>query len=158
MPELLEAVNFQYWILQSIAMMLTALLIPKFEISNPFSALATVVVLSFVNAQVWDTALFFHIPDHISVQFPMLLIANGVIFWVIAKFVPGIDVKGFLPAVAAPLVFTITSWVIGTYFKDVDLWALALTIIDYVSQAREYFLNSGLEHSSIPNMGPTLTP
>ena len=101
-------------------MLLTCLLIPNLTVSGPIPAFLTVVALGFVNAKAWDTALFFQIPNQVSYQALTLFLANGIIFWIVVKVLPGIEVKGVLPALIAPVVFTICSLVIDTYGKDVD--------------------------------------
>jgi hypothetical protein len=55
----------------------------------------------------------------------LLFLANGVLFWILVKILPGIEVQGVLPALAAPVVFTLTSLFIDHYLADVDWLALA---------------------------------
>lgn len=118
--EILSNLHLNIWILQIIAMMITALLIPGFTVSGPIGALLGVVGLAFVNAHLWDAALFFSIPDSLTSQALVTFFANGLIFWVLVKILPGIEVKGLLPALLAPVVFSVTSMLLYTYCKDVD--------------------------------------
>ena len=83
-----------YWGLQTVAMMLTALVIPRMKITSIFGALGIVLALGLVNATVWDTAL------------------------------PGIEIDGFAPAFVAPVVFTALSLAISAYGRDLDLLEL----------------------------------
>lgn len=110
-----------YWGLQTVAMMLTALVIPRMRITSIFGALGIVLALGLVNATVWDTALFFSVPSSFSRQALTLLAANGALFWVLVKVLPGIEIEGFAPAFVAPVVFTALSLAISTYGRDVDL-------------------------------------
>jgi uncharacterized membrane protein YvlD (DUF360 family) len=110
-----------YWGLQTVAMMLTALVIPRMKITSIFGALGIVLALGLVNATVWDTALFFSVPSSFSGHALTLLAANGVIFWVLVKMLPGIEIEGFAPAFVAPVVFTALSLAISSYGRDVDL-------------------------------------
>src|SRR3990172_11967686 len=98
--------TINYWILQTGAMMLTALLIPKLRITSLLGASLTVLALGLLNATLWDAALFFQIPHAFSTQALVLLAANGAIFWILVKILPGIEIDGVLPALAAPIVFT----------------------------------------------------
>ena len=133
------SLDFTYWFLQSVAMAATALLIPRLKITSPFGALAIVVSLAFVNSKLWDAALFFSIPDSFSTKALMLLGANGLIFWILVKLLPGIEVEGFLPALAAPVVFTVCSLIIDHYGSQVD-WVKVLDfLIDGLRGARSYF-------------------
>lgn len=114
-----------YWGLQTVAMMLTALLIPRMKITSIFGALGIVLALGLVNATVWDTALFFSVPGTFSRHAITLLVSNGVLFWVLVKVLPGIEIDGFAPAFVAPVVFTALSLAISTYGRDLDLLELS---------------------------------
>lgn len=133
----LDSINVNYWVLQTIAMALTALLLPGLRITNPLGALGAVVALAFVNAHVWDAALFMSIPDTFSSQAITLIVANGVVFWVLVKILPGIESSGVLPVIAAPLVFSILSMFIHSYAKDVDWAALGERGVAKVQEFRD---------------------
>jgi len=135
--------TLSYWFLQSLAMGLTALLIPGLRITSVFGALASVVALALVNATVWDAALFFSVPHALSTQMLVLLIGNGAIFWVLVKLLPGIEVDGILPALAAPVVFTFASVLVSNYGREIE-WAQLLTwFAERVRDLRDYLTDSG---------------
>lgn len=119
--------------------MLTAFILPNFTISGPLGALIAVIALAFVNTHLWDAALFFSIPSSFTTQAILLLLANGVIFWILVKILPGIEVQGFLPALAAPVVFTVTSVILQNYLKDVDWSKVWHQSVNYVQGVREDF-------------------
>ena len=147
MNELLQ-INFGFWILQTIAMLLTALLIPRLTISGPFAALATVIVLALFNSKLWDVALFFQIPNNFSTHTLLVFVANGLAFWMIVKLLPGIEVEGVLPALAAPLVFTVTSSLLNLYGRDIPWDQVYAQIVQTVHSARDYL-------SATPTAAPT---
>lgn len=118
--EALFSFNLEFWALQTVAMMLTALLIPGLTVSGPIGALMAVAALAFINTKVWDTALFMSVPDSLTLKAGMLLLVNGAIFWVMVKAMPGIAVRGILPALAAPVVFTILTLTIPDVAKRID--------------------------------------
>ncbi len=144
-----EALN--YWLLQTIAMGATALLIPGLRITGIFGALKIVAALAFLNATLWDAALFFSLPDGLSTQAALLLVVNGVIFWLLVKALDGIEIEGFLPAVLAPVVFTGLSLVIDQYGHLVDwgmIYEKAVTAIDALR------VELGGEPSELPFLDP----
>lgn len=140
----LSQINFTFWILQSLAMIFTALLIPKLTITNPLGAIAMVIALAFINTNIWDAALFFNIPNHISTQAATLLLVNGVIFWILVKLLPGIEVEGFLPALIAPLVFTLCNLIIVNYGMQLDWPALFADLLKFIEQIKEHFFNTAI--------------
>ena len=117
-----EALN--YWVLQTLAMGFTALLIPRLRITSIFGAFKIVAALAFLNATLWDAALFFSLPDEMTTQAGLLLATNGVLFWILVKVLDGIEVEGFLPALVAPVVFTGLSLLIDQYGHMVDWGAI----------------------------------
>jgi len=128
-----------YWILQTVAMMVTALLIPRLRITGILGALGTVVALAFINATFWDAALFFSLPKSATAHALTLVLANGVIFWILVKLLPGIEIKGVLPALVAPLVFAICSMLIHRYGQGIDWAQIFETVLEQVSALRDYF-------------------
>lgn len=145
----LPEINFTFWILQSLAMLLTALIIPKLTVTNPLGAIAMVIALAFINTNIWDAALFFKIPNHISAQAATLFLVNGVIFWVLVKLLPGIEVEGFLPALVAPIVFTICNLIVVNYGMQVDWPALFSDLLKFVNETKEHFYNNIITNDTV---------
>lgn len=108
-------------------MLATAILLPKLKITSIFGVLIMVVALALVNSKVWDAALFFSIPNSFTTKAAVILISNGVIFWVLVKLLPGIEVEGFLTALVAPIIFSLSSIFISQYLSNVD-WS---KVLDY---------------------------
>ena len=106
--------------MQTVAMMITALLLPKLRITNPLGAVLMVVGISVVNTYLWNTALFFKIPDSLTSQTLTLFLANGALFWGLVKILPGIESSGILPCLVAPLVFTLVNLGTEKYGKDIE--------------------------------------
>ena len=132
--------TWSYWFLQMVAMLLTALLIPHLRITSIFGALGMVAALAFLNATVWDAALFFHVPDALTTHVLLLFLVNGVIFWILVKLLPGIEVEGIVPALVAPVVFMGLSLLIDTYGREVDWVAVLNWTIEKMQVLRDFFL------------------
>ena len=138
MKELLS-ISFSYLFLQTIGILLTALLIPKLKITSIFGAFLTVIALAILNTKVWDAALFFKIPDQFTMHALLLFLSNGILFWILVKALPGIEVEGIMPALVAPVVFTIISLLLDAYADQID-WAAVLDFLIKSLQAlRDYF-------------------
>ncbi len=143
---------FSHWILQVIAMLVTAALIPGLRVTGISGAFGIVAALAFVNATVWHAALFFQIPNHISSHVLLLLLANGVLFWLLVKLLPGIEIEGILAAILSPLVFTLLSMIITYYGRDIDWLALFTQAKEFVEGVRDYF-NSNAAQTSLSGAG-----
>lgn len=140
--------NLHYWVLQTVAMMLTAFFIPKLKISGPFAAFFAVLALAFVNTKLWDASLFFQLPQNFSVNALLLLVTNGVIFWLIVKIMPGIEVEGIWPAIIAPVVFTITSILIREHADKIDWDAVFKWSVEFLDNLKTRFKENPLNSST----------
>ena len=109
-----------YWALQTAAMLLTVILVPKLRLTGIKGAVLTVFAISVVNSFLWDAALFFAVPDSLTLHAVLLFLTNGIIFWVLVKLLPGIEVDGVLPALVAPVVFTGCSFVVSNYAGEIN--------------------------------------
>lgn len=119
---MLDTLNFQFWLIQTVAMIFTALLIPRLQITNVFGAIGIVVALAFVNTHLWDAALFLKVPDSLTTQSLTLIACNGILFLALVKLLPGIQTQGLLPCLVAPLIFSLLTVGISRYAPLVD-WA-----------------------------------
>jgi putative membrane protein len=118
--EIIAGLKIDIWITQCIAMLITAILLPGFTVSGPLSALIAVVSLAFVNTQLWDAALFFSVPNSLTVHALTLIVANGALFWILVKILPGIDTRGIIAPLVAPIIFTVISMYLHENAKDID--------------------------------------
>jgi len=141
-PERIMNLNLSYWALQTAAMVVTALLIPRLRITSIFGAIITVVAIALVNAHLWDAALFFKVPDSLSAQTLTLFFANGIIFWILVKLLPGIEVEGIFPALIAPIVFTFSSVLISKYAKEIDWNQVYKWLVTTLESVRQYISQS----------------
>lgn len=129
------------WFLQTLAFLITAFLIPRFTVEGPFSALKFVIVLSLINTTIWNGRLFAALPDSLTVHALSIVLANGVLFWILVKIMPGVSIDGVLPAIAGPIVFSVISALTFTYGKDVDWASVAQTAADEISGLRDTLLS-----------------
>ena len=101
------------WVFSAVSLIIVAHVVRGFEISGFGAALIAAVVIGLVNASI---GLFLKI-----VTFPLTLITLGVFWFVInavmlklaAAFVPGFNIRGFLPAFFGAIVLS----VVNLFFK-----------------------------------------
>lgn len=153
----LPAIDLNFWILQSLAMGATALLIPRLTITSIFGATLMVIALALINSYLWDAALFFRVPDALSTQTLLLFLVNGSIFWVLVKILPGIEVEGIIPALVAPVVFTGLSILIDYYGSQLDTVKILKQGFEQAVQLKNTLIDQG----ALPNPAvtvPAITP
>jgi uncharacterized membrane protein YvlD (DUF360 family) len=127
-----------YWVTQIIAMALTALVIPNLRVTSIFGPVLAVIALALVNTTVWSSDLFSQIPGSLSTQAVTLLAINAAIFWLIVKVMPGIESKGILPVLAAPVVFTVCAMVVPQVYSRVDWKEMLAHTTRIVTEAKSF--------------------
>lgn len=136
--------NYTYWVLQTIAMLFTAFVLPGLRITNLFGAFIIVLLIGLVNSTVWDAALFYQMPDSFTIHSLVLLLSNALMFWLLVKIVPGIEIKGMMIALVAPLVFTLFSLLIHVNFKDARLGVIVTDGIQSLADFRDRLVRGEL--------------
>ncbi len=135
--EIISREMLNHGISQLVAMMLTIFFIPRLWVTSPIGALGILIAISIVNATFWDKTLFYFLPDTLGVNTLKLLLGNGVLFWILVKVVPGIEVKGVLPALVAPLVFTIISMLLSMFSAHLDWLSFLSYIFSWFTSYKE---------------------
>lgn len=128
------------FLLQTIAMAITSGIIPGLRITSLFGPLLMVAGITALNYYLWDRTLFEAIPNNFSSKAITLFFANGFFFWLLVKLLPGIEVDGFLPALAGPVVFTIVSLLVREHGAHINWEGLYMTIRDFIIQIKAQFL------------------
>ncbi len=130
-----ELINF--FLLQTVAMIVVTLLIPGLKLNGLLGAFWMVAALALLNSTLWDSGLFHALPDVKSLHGLVLMLANGVLFWILVKILPGIQIKGVLPALLAPVTNTILTVLIQTYGSHIDVISTVKSFAQQVSGVRD---------------------
>jgi hypothetical protein len=67
-----------------------------------------------------------------------LLAVNGGIFWVIVKVLPGIESKGILPVLIAPIVFTTCSVALPRVVSQIDWNKVRVEATKLIGETRRF--------------------
>lgn len=102
------------WLLNALALGITAVLIPGIRVSGVGALLVAALVIGLINALVKPLLVILTLPVTILTLGLFLLILNGLLFWLAAAIVPGFDVDGFLAALLGALVMAVLGWLLAT--------------------------------------------
>jgi len=83
------------WVVNALAVMLAAYLIPGVSVTNFWSALITALVMGLINAIIRPLVVILTLPVNIITLGLFTLVINALMFWLAAYFVPGFDINGF---------------------------------------------------------------
>ncbi|MCA1809772.1 MAG: phage holin family protein [Lentisphaerae bacterium] len=101
------------WLILSLAVWISAELIPGIDYDRPGSILIASLVLGVLNALVKPLLMLLALPFIVVTLGLFLLVINAALFMFSAWLVPGFYVSGFWAAVAGSLVVSVISWLMG---------------------------------------------
>lgn len=97
------------WLLTAIAILITAYVVPGFEVSGFGAAAIAAIVLGLVNAVVRPLLILLTLPLTILTLGLFLLVINALTIALVGALSPGFTVTGFLPALIGSIILTIVS-------------------------------------------------
>lgn len=106
------------WVVNTLAVMLAAYLVPGVYVQNFWSALITALVMGLINAIIRPLVVLLTLPVNIVTLGLFTLVINALMFWLAAYLVPGFDVHGFWAAFGGALIFWAVSWVSNTLLRE----------------------------------------
>ena len=95
------------FIINLLAILLIAAVVPGIHLSGVFGAIIVVVVLAVVNAVLKPVLIILTLPINILTLGLFTLVINALLFWLVAGLVPGFAVDGFWPAFWGALILSV---------------------------------------------------
>ena len=94
-------------ILTALALLLVAKVVSGVDVEGFGSAVLGALVLGLVNAIVRPIMVFLTLPLTVLTLGLFLLVVNALMLWLMAALVPGVRVRGFVPALLGSLLLTV---------------------------------------------------
>ncbi|MBD2102106.1 phage holin family protein [Leptolyngbya sp. FACHB-261] len=108
------------WLATAVALLITANLVPGFNVENLTAAAIAAVILGLVNAIVRPILFLLTLPLTVVTLGLFLFIINAITIWFAADLSPGFSIDGFLPALLGSIVLTLVSSVLNLLVGAVD--------------------------------------
>lgn len=105
-------------VLNALALMLIAYLIPGVLVRDFPIALLAALIIGLVNALIRPLIGLLSLPITILTLGLFSLVLNALMFWLAAYLAPGFEVAGFVPAFWGGLVFSVISWATNAAIFD----------------------------------------
>lgn len=106
------------WVLNAIALFITAGLIQGIEIDGIFSALVAALVLGIVNAVIRPVIILLTMPINILTLGLLTIFINGLMLKIVSNVVVGFSAQGFWATVVGALLLSIISGVLSFLVHD----------------------------------------
>jgi putative membrane protein len=97
------------WILNAVALLIVAYILPGITVASFGSALIAALVLGLLNTLVKPVLILLTLPITIVTLGLFLLVLNALVFWFAGSVLKGFQVNGFWWALLGALVYSIVS-------------------------------------------------
>lgn len=97
------------WILNAVALLIVAYLLPGIQVASFGSALGAAVVLGLLNMLVKPVLQILTLPLTIVTLGLFLLVVNALVFWLAGSVLKGFQVAGFWWAFGGAIVYSIVT-------------------------------------------------
>jgi putative membrane protein len=102
------------WILNAVALLTVAYLMPSIRIASFGSALVAALLLGLINAIVRPLLLILTLPVTLLTLGLFIFVINGLMFWLAGSLIAGFAVAGFWPAVIGSIFYSVISWALSS--------------------------------------------
>ena len=106
------------WLLNAMALLAVAYLVPDISVSSFMSALIAAAVIALANMLIKPILLILTLPVTIITLGLFILVINGLLFWLTGYFLQGFDVKTITAGIIGAIIYSIISWILSAIFVD----------------------------------------
>lgn len=105
------------WLLNAIALLAVAYLLPSIHVASFGAALMAALVLGLVNTLLRPLLIALTLPVTVLTLGLFLLIINGTLFWAVGHWVEGFSVSSISAGVIGAILYSLISWVLAAILK-----------------------------------------
>ena len=102
------------WLINAVALMAVAYLLPGIEVSSFIVALVAALVLGLVNAVIRPILILLTLPATLLTLGLFIFVINGLLFWFVGSFISGFVVSGFWWGIGGAIAYSIVSWALSS--------------------------------------------
>lgn len=106
-------------VLNALALMVTAYIVPGFKVADFTTALLAGIVLGVVNTFVRPVLSYLTKPINNITLGLFAFVVNAVVLFIVSYIVPGFTVDGWVTAILGAIVLAIVATVLSSLLKDV---------------------------------------
>src|SRR5687767_9491053 len=101
------------WLINTIALLAVAYLMPSVTIASLGAALIASAVLGLVNTIIRPILVLLTLPVTVLTLGLFIFVINGLLFWMVASWLEGFEVAGFWSGVFGAILFSLVSWLLS---------------------------------------------
>jgi putative membrane protein len=108
------------WLINAVALMAVAYLLPGISVSDFVTALIAALVLGLVNTVIRPILILLTLPVTLLTLGLFIFVINGLLFWFVGSYLTGFVVAGFWWGVAGAIAYSIVSWALSALLLPSD--------------------------------------
>jgi len=101
------------WILNALALLAVAYLVPDIHVAGFAAALVASLVIGFVNVLIRPLLVLLTLPITVLTLGLFILVINGLLFYAVGHWLVGFEVKTLLAGIIGALLYSVISWVLS---------------------------------------------
>ncbi len=101
------------WILNALALLAVAYLLPGIRVDGFFSALIAAMLLGLINVLLRPLLILLTLPVTFVTLGLFVLVINGLLFWFAGSVLKGFDVSGFWAGLTGSLLYSALSFILS---------------------------------------------
>ena len=101
------------WLINAVALIAVAYLMPSVTVSSFGAALVAALVLGLINAVVRPLLVLLTLPVTLLTLGLFIFVLNGLLFWMVGTWLEGFEVGGFWSGVIGAILFSVVSWLLS---------------------------------------------
>ena len=105
-------------VLNNLALVITANIVPGFKVDSFTSALLAAIVLGVINTFIKPVLLFLTLPLTVVTLGLFIFVVNAIVLRLTTLVVPGFAVDGWMPAILGAIVLSLASTILSMLVKD----------------------------------------
>lgn len=99
------------WVLNALALLLVAYLVPDIHVTGLDVALIAAVVIGLVNMLIRPLLVIFTLPITILTLGLFILVINGLLFWGVGHYLQGFEVRTIFAGIIGAFAYSMVAWV-----------------------------------------------
>ncbi|UDG82578.1 phage holin family protein [Candidatus Vallotia cooleyia] len=101
------------WLMNGLALLIIAYVMPSIQIKNFMTALIFVLLLGLINAIIRPVVILCTLPLTVLTLGLFILVINALCFWLCATFLRGFEVSGFCSALFGSILYSTLSYLMS---------------------------------------------
>lgn len=101
------------WVLNAVALLAVAYLLPGIEVTSFGSAMLAALVIGLLNTLVRPVLVVLTLPITLLTLGLFYFVLNGLLFWLAGNLLSGFAVHGFIAAMLGAILYSVIAWALS---------------------------------------------